>query len=73
MTEDKYRSEREEPQMGAKSYLLWTFVMTWGCWWIEAVLLNLGVLEPANPIAMILFLLGGFGPTIAAFLCSKQR
>lgn len=54
-----------------KKYLFLTFLITWGCWWGEALLVHATALTESAVFPMILFTLGGFGPTIAAFLCNK--
>lgn len=47
-------------------YLLTTFGISWGCWGLEAILIKMTVLTAAHPLAMLLFIACGFGPTIAA-------
>lgn len=45
-----------------------TFTVTWGAWWSVALLLpKQGLMFDDLPI-MALYMLGGFGPTIAAFV-----
>lgn len=48
-------------------FLLVTFSISYLCWGVLAVLTQTGVLEFTHPLAVILHLLGGFGPTFAAF------
>lgn len=50
-------------------YLWLTFLITWACWWGDALLVKVTFLSESDVIPMILFTLGGFGPTIAACLC----
>jgi CAAX protease family protein len=49
-------------------FFLTTFVITWGCWWSLAWLSGQGVMSYGQPLFMTLYLLGGFGPTIAAYV-----
>jgi membrane protease YdiL (CAAX protease family) len=49
-------------------YLATTFLITWGAWWTLARLADLNGLTFGRPAYMTLFLLGGFGPTIAALI-----
>ncbi len=50
-------------------YLVLTFGITWLCWFADALLVSLTPLANTDVLPMILFTLGGFGPTIAACLC----
>ena len=50
-------------------YLLITFGITWVCWWGDALLVKLTTFSESDPLPMVLFIVGGFGPTVAAFLC----
>lgn len=54
-------------------YLVITFLITWSCWWGEAFLLFISPLTNLDVFPMVLFTLGGFGPTIAALLCMNGR
>ena len=47
-------------------YLVLTFGITWSCWWTLADLVPPAGSPTASPAFMTLYLLGGFGPTIAA-------
>lgn len=49
-------------------YLGITIGITYGCWWFLAVASQLGILSFGEGTFMILYLLGGFGPTIGAIL-----
>lgn len=49
-------------------FLATTFLITWGCWWALGPLTRAGTLAYGQPWFMVLYLLGGFGPTIAAYL-----
>lgn len=53
-----------------------TFLITWICWWLLAMLTKSGTLEFGQPLFMIPYLLGGLSPTIAAYisiLAVKQK
>ncbi|MBR4434584.1 MAG: CPBP family intramembrane metalloprotease [Clostridia bacterium] len=50
-------------------YLLISFLITWVCWWGDALLVKLTSLNASDFIPMVLFTVGGFGPTIAACAC----
>lgn len=52
-------------------YLMITFLITWICWWGDALLVKMTSLEESDIFPMILFTIGGFGPTIAACICMK--
>ena len=52
-------------------YLLITFLITWGCWWGDALLVKITSLTESNVFSMIIFTVGGFGPTIAACICME--
>lgn len=52
-------------------YLIITFLITWGCWLGEALLVKVTSLTRLNALPMILFTAGGFGPTIAACVCME--
>jgi len=45
-----------------------TFLITWICWWLLAFFTRAGALQFGQPLFMIPYLLGGFGPTIAAYI-----
>lgn len=49
-------------------YLVVTFLITWICWISLSVLIKLGIINFYHPLAIILHLIGGFGPTIASIL-----
>lgn len=55
-----------------KKYLLITFLITWICWWLEALLVKVTPLRQSDVFPMMLFVLGGFGPTIAGLICMKN-
>lgn len=46
-------------------YLIITFLITWVCWWGDALLVKVTSLTESNVFPMIIFTIGGFGPTIA--------
>lgn len=53
-------------------YLLLTFIITWECWWADALLVNVTALSEGDALPMVLFTVGGFGPTIAACICMED-
>lgn len=63
-----------DAQMNRKitKYLIITFAITWTLWWAEALLVGLTSMVDTDVFPMILFLGGGFGPTIAACLCLED-
>lgn len=52
-------------------YLIITFLITWVCWWGDALLVKVTSLTESSVFPMILFTTGGFGPTIAACICME--
>ncbi len=54
-------------------YLSITFGMTWVLWWGDALLVALTPMQCTDVLPMILFTLGGFGPTISACLCLEGK
>ena len=52
-------------------YLAITFLITWVCWWGDALLVKVTSLTKSNAFPMIVFIIGGFGPTIAACICME--
>lgn len=53
-------------------YLLLTFIITWICWWVDALLVKVTALSEGDVLPMVLFTVGGFGPTIAACICMED-
>lgn len=49
-------------------YLIIAFAMTWTCWMARAALCASGVATVDSPAVLPLFLIGGFGPTVAALV-----
>ncbi len=49
-------------------FLSSTFLITWGCWWILAGLISGGFTTITSPAGMTLFIFGGSGPTIGAYI-----
>lgn len=49
-----------------KKYLLLTFAVSWVSWWTLALLTGTGVVTFSSAPGLILFVVGGFGPTISA-------
>ena len=54
-------------------YLVITFSITWSMWWGEAALVRFTSLKENDIVPMILFTVGGFGPTIASLFCLNGR
>lgn len=54
-------------------YLFATFAISWGAWWALALLIYLKVLTFTHPAGILLFMIGGFGPTIAALLVLSEK
>ncbi len=52
-----------------QEYLLITFFISWFCWGILILLTALQVVEFTHPVSLVLFAIGGFGPTISALMC----
>lgn len=52
-----------------KKYLISTFLITWALWCSDAILVKFTSMRENDILPMILFTVGGFGPTIAAFIC----
>lgn len=52
-------------------YLVSTFCITWSCWLTEAALTNFLALDLMR-YPRVLFVIGGFGPAIAAALCGAR-
>lgn len=53
-------------------YLVFTFLITWIAWWGDALLVKTTSLSASDVLPMILFTVGGFGPTVAACLCLED-
>ncbi len=49
-----------------------TFAVTWICWWALAWFTASGRTEFGSPFSMVLFILGGSGPTVAAYLSAAR-
>lgn len=54
-----------------RKYLMITFLITWSCWWADAFLVKITALTESDVLPMLLFTVGGFGPTIAGCMCMK--
>jgi uncharacterized protein len=54
--------------MRLRIYLLVTFAVTWTAWWLAAWMVPHGGSVFADPIITSLYVLGGLGPTLAAFV-----
>lgn len=50
-------------------YLILTFGITWALWWGDALLVKVTPMKESDVLPMVLFTLGGLGPTFAACLC----
>jgi hypothetical protein len=53
-------------------YLIFTFAISWGSWGILAALSHYQITHYGQPVFMLLYLLGGLGPFIAAFIVNKK-
>ncbi len=53
-----------------KTYLTSTFCITWTCWWALVLLTHTGTMAYGygNPLFMVIYMIGGLGPTIAAYI-----
>lgn len=56
-----------------QEYLLITFFISWLCWGVLVTLSALGIAKLDSVVGMILFVIGGFGPTISAILCLEGK
>lgn len=56
-----------------QEYLLITFFISWLSWGLLILLTALNVTKFTDPLGMIFFLLGGFGPTISAIMCIEGK
>jgi membrane protease YdiL (CAAX protease family) len=48
-------------------YLVTTFCITWTCWWTLVAFARAGTMVFGQPLFMVVYLIGGLGPTIAAY------
>ena len=53
-------------------YLIMTFAISWISWGALILLIKSGVTTYANPLGLGVFLLGGFGPTVAAITVQEK-
>jgi membrane protease YdiL (CAAX protease family) len=51
-----------------KVYLAVTFLITWPCWWVLVALSRAGRMVYGHPLFMLIYAIGGLGPTIAAYV-----
>lgn len=56
-----------------QEYLLITFFISWLSWGILILLTNLHVINFMSVLGVILFAIGGFGPTISAIMCIEGK
>lgn len=56
-----------------KKYLIRTFLISWVSWLALAALVKSGVMTFSDPIGRVLFIIGGFGPTIAAISLLENK
>lgn len=56
-----------------QEYLLITFFISWLGWGVLILLTALGAVEFSSPLGLLLFAIGGFGPTISAILCLEGK
>lgn len=54
-------------------YLITTFAITWLCWVLLIVLYRNSFIEPSGWEFRVLFLIGGFGPTLAGIAVKEPR
>lgn len=54
-------------------FLIFTFLITWVLWWGDAFLVKFTSFQESDLLPMILFTVGGFGPTIAALFCLDKK
>lgn len=59
---------RGMPRSRLSIFLSLTFLITWTLWWTLAALARNGITAYGRTLFMCLFLLGGSGPTIAAYI-----
>lgn len=52
-----------------QEYLLITFFISWLSWGVLILLTALNVAKFTDPLGMLFFVIGGFGPTISAVMC----
>lgn len=52
-------------------FLLFTFIISWGCWWSLSVLTTYNILNTGALLYWVLYAIGGNGPCIAAFIVKK--
>ena len=55
-----------------KKYLTLSFGITWLAWGFLVLLTNINIIDNGNIVYSLFFLIGGFGPTIAALLSLKN-
>lgn len=51
-----------------QTYLTTTFCITWTCWWTLVLLTRAGTVAYGHPLFMVIYMIGGLGPTIAAYI-----
>jgi len=56
-----------------QEYLLLTFFISWLSWGILILLTGFNIIKFTSVIGIILFGIGGFGPTIAAIMCMEGK
>ncbi|MGD0036364.1 MAG: type II CAAX endopeptidase family protein [Bacteroidota bacterium] len=49
-------------------FLISTFFITWICWWSLVILVTNNILSYGQVLFTLLFVIGGLGPTVSAFL-----
>lgn len=54
-------------------FVLFTYLISWTMWGILALLTHYTSLKFSQPLGMILFVLGGLGPTFGAFLITNPQ
>lgn len=56
-----------------QEYLLITFFISWLAWGLLVLLTVLNAITLASPLGILLFVIGGFGPTISAIMCIESK
>lgn len=57
----------------AVKYLIITFAITYACWWSVAALVAFTPLAYGDVLPAIIYIIGNFGPAIAALFCIEGR
>ena len=71
-----YKIKKEFSKMDIRrliKFLIITFTITWGSFWLLALLISKNIVTVHDPAGTILFLLGAFGVTIASVFVLPER